>query len=87
MDDDDFNYDPYDALLEAHQRIHRLELVQSFMAQQLATAMEVIKQQSIELNKLAVEIQTDRLTNLTRLYPAPSDETKRMKPWWNKWFK
>jgi hypothetical protein len=64
-----------------------LELIQSFMAQQLATSMEIIKQQSIELNKLAVEIQTDRLTNLTRLYPAPTDPKYRMKNWFDRWFK
>jgi hypothetical protein len=87
MDNEDFDFNPYDAIVEAHERIQRLELVQGFMAQQLANTLEVIKQQSIELNKLAVEIQTDRLTNLTRLYPAPADETKRMQPWYRNWFK
>jgi uncharacterized coiled-coil protein SlyX len=88
MDDDDFDpIDPYDALVEAHQRIQRLEQNQAYLARALETSIQQIRQHQTELNRLAVEIQTDRLTNLTRLYPAPSDETKRMRPWWHRWFK
>jgi len=87
MSDDDDDFDPYNLLLEAHQRIHKLEQNQIHIVRALETAIENVKQHTIELNRLAVEIQTDRLTNLTRLYPAPQDEAKRMKPWWTKWFK
>jgi uncharacterized coiled-coil protein SlyX len=84
MDED---FDPFDALLEAHNRIQRLEQNQAYLARALETSIEQIRQHQTELNRLAVEIQTDRLTNLTRLYPAPQDESKRMKPWYQSWFK
>ena len=81
------NFDPLEELISQRERIQRLEINQAFIAKEMATLIDKLTEHSRYLNQLAVEIQTDRLTNLTRLYPAPQDDAKRMKPWWIKWFK
>lgn len=76
------NFDPYEELISQGERIRQLEINQAFMAREMANFIDELKKHEFSLNHLAVEIQTDRLTNLTRVYAAPSDESKHMRPWW-----
>ena len=76
------NFNPYEELISQRERIQRLEVNQAFIAKEMATLIDKLVEHSRYLNQLAVEIQTDRLTNLTRVYAAPSDESKQMKPWY-----